>query len=50
MQGKYIEDYGSADAKEVGEVTFFVVDHNATEIIRMYHQLNVLLSWDSSDN
>ena len=30
VQGKYIEDYGSADAKEVGEVTFFVVDHNDT--------------------
>ena len=30
VQGKYIEDYGTADAKEVGEVTFFVVDHNDT--------------------
>ena len=27
VQGKYIEDYGSADAKEVGEVTFFAVSY-----------------------
>ena len=30
VQGKYIEDYGTNDAKEVGEVTFFVVDQDDT--------------------
>jgi len=30
VQGKYIEDYGTDDAKEVGEVTFFVVDQDDT--------------------
>ena len=28
VQGKYIEDYGTPKAKEVGEVTFFVVDQD----------------------
>ena len=40
VQGKYIEDYGTPEAEEKGEVTFFVVDNEDTgnlerDIIRL---------------